>query len=68
MCSVCGHLWCVRGCPDYVPEEDPGVTGRCECCGRVVFGFGTTRCEACREEDERNGGDEDKEAEANSRR
>ncbi len=50
MCTICGHLWCVRGCPAYVPEEDPAVTGECERCGAAVFGFGTRLCDACKEE------------------
>ena len=50
MCNVCGHVWCVPGCPEYVPEDDPAVSGVCECCGAVVFGFGTRRCINCEEE------------------
>lgn len=49
MCNTCGHLWCVPGCPEYIPEEDPGVSGTCENCGRVVFGFGTKLCNECEE-------------------
>ncbi len=49
MCNVCGHLWCVPGCPEYEPANDPAASGQCEICGATVFGFGTRRCNECEE-------------------
>lgn len=53
MCNTCGHIWCMPGCPEYIPEEDPAVSGVCEKCGQVVFGFGTKLCAECEELKER---------------
>ena len=60
MCNTCGHLWCDRSCPEYVPEEDPGVTGTCVNCGQVVFGYGTKLCPACHEEEEKSDENDDR--------
>lgn len=47
MCEVCGFVWCVPACPRYVEENDPRQTGRCACCGAVLFEAERTVCAAC---------------------
>ena len=52
MCRICGHIWCPTSCPEYTPEDDPCATGRCERCGRVIFGEGSRLCLYCQDEEE----------------
>ena len=56
MCLVCGRIWCDSQCPEYDPDNDPSVVGRCYKCGTPLYSEGATDewghalCMVCAEE------------------